>query len=114
MGIGPHTLTRLRDPETDDFGDPVGGTGGELDLVGCAVYPRGSSTEEQGRSVAVVIGYTALVPEQVAGEAPDILPTDRLRWLGEDYTVEGEPGQWHHMSGGLGCVQVAMQRIERG
>lgn len=100
--IGPHTVVRERPLGTDIHGDPVEGEGDLETVEGCLVYPRGSA-EQSGRETTVVTGKVLLAP----GGA-DILSTDVIRYQGKEFTVEGDPGEWPFLDGGVACLQIAL------
>jgi hypothetical protein len=104
--LGGHTITRIRPPERDKNGDPVPGSGSEVDIGGCSVQPR-QSTEATDLRNTVTTGLVAFVP---AGA--DIAATDRIRWNGTVYAVDGEPAAWDDLNGAPDHVEVALRRVE--
>lgn len=107
------TLTLLRTAVTgqDDYGNDVLGVV-EVDVPGCAVWPRDSNgsggNEITGARDTVVIGYAAILPF-----GTDVKATDRFRYLGNVYEVDGEPGVWgpSPLTGNVAGVQVALKRV---
>lgn len=82
------TITRIRPAEKDGFGDPVPGSGGELDLTGCLFAP-GPSAEMLNGANQVDVDGTVYTPP-----GADVLATDRLRIRGDEYEVVGRPRNW--------------------
>lgn len=101
------TVTRLRPPATDDYGDPLPGSTGELDIPGCVVWPRGSS-ETNDASNTVIVGLELLAP---AGT--DLVPTDKVRVRGDVYDIDGDVGEWTSpFTGTSAGLQVALKKVE--
>jgi hypothetical protein len=82
------TVTRVRPPAKDTFGDPLPGTGSEVDVPGCLFAP-GGSTENLDGADQVVADATVYMPD-----GTDIRPTDRVRARGDLYDVVGKPRVW--------------------
>lgn len=85
------TVTRIRPPGRDKFGDPTGAADTDVDLPGCLVAPGGSSEAPPNQGANTVeIAYTVYAPDGSA----EVLATDQLRVRGEVYQVVGRPQQW--------------------
>lgn len=105
VDLGSETLAIVRgSTTTDPFGD-VTGTVTEIPVEGCSVQPRGSSENTDLRNT-VISGYTVWAP---AGS--DVRSTDRLRWRGQMYAVEGDAGLWTDDAGAEHHIQFAIQRV---
>jgi hypothetical protein len=91
--LGAHTVTRLRAPlVADDYGnderDWTAAT--EQDVSGCSVQAEPSSEFTTDRQT-VVIRKHVFAPVDA-----DVLPTDRIRWQGNAYEIDGEPQREEH------------------
>lgn len=101
------TLTVLRSTGVDGNGDPLPGSAASTTVDGCAVWPRGTSTETVAGQDTVIIGYSALLPP-----ATDVLATDQIQWAGDLYEVEGEPGRYQSpLTGTQPGILVALRRV---
>lgn len=92
------TVTVIRPPGKDTFGDPLPGAQPEFDVEGCLFAP-GSSSEYQLNANQVVTGGTVYAPP-----GTNVRETDRLRVRGDVYEVDGKPGVW----GGVG-VEIRLR-----
>ncbi len=91
MGFGggqTETVTRIRPPGKDTFGDPLPGSDAEFDVEGCLFAP-GPSTENLTGANQVDADATVYMPE-----GTDIRATDQVRARGDLYEVAGKPGVW--------------------
>jgi hypothetical protein len=82
------TVTRIRPPAVDAYGDPVAGDADELDIDGWVIAPL-SSTEDTDRAETVASGFTLY-----RYAAADVLPTDQLRIRGDVHEVVGRVRVW--------------------
>jgi hypothetical protein len=102
--LGGDTVTVIRNSEgsrRNTSGDLVG-TDTETDVTGCSVQPTsGSELTDSGE--LVVTNLTAYLPP-----GTDVLATDRVRWLGAVYAVNGPPALWHDQTGTPSHVQVQL------
>ncbi len=101
------TLTILRRTKigVDGYGNDKYGTT-ETPVPGCAVWPAGPSANNDARDT-VFTGYTAVLPPDT-----QIAPTDKVRWGGAVYEVDGEPGTFRSpFTGSGGHVQVQLKRV---
>lgn len=87
------TVTVVRPPGKDTFGDPLPGTATNYPLPGCLFAP-GPSRELGGNSNAVESDGTVYAVKGVTGVPDGIQPTDRIVVRGLLYTVVGEPQNW--------------------
>lgn len=95
------TVTRLRPPPRDAFGDQVGSVA-ELAVPGCLVAPGGSAEIGEGDgSRQVDTNATVYAPH-----GTQVASTDRLRVRGEVYEVVGAPQQW-----GTSGVVISLRRV---
>lgn len=106
MRLGSHTLTVVRDAGKDPLGDPLPGGATETTVTGCFVQPR-SSTEQTDMRDTVTTGLVAFMP---AGT--DVLATDRIRWGGALYAVDGDPAAWEELNGNAHHLEVLLRRVE--
>lgn len=99
------TVTVIRQGTVDRYGDRQ--PGAEVEVAGCAVFPRTSTESLDGRDT-VVIGLTLLPPASA-----DIKATDKVRLPdGATYQVVGEPGPWSSpLTGWAPGLQVALERV---
>lgn len=105
MRLGGHTLTIVRAAGKDPLGDPLPGST-ETTVTGCFVQPR-TSTEATGLRDTVITGLIAFMP---AGAA--VLATDRIRWNGDLYAVDGDPADWDDINGKPHHHEVPLRRVE--
>lgn len=70
----------------------------------CSVQP-GPTEENLDRRDGVLIQWTAYLP---AGT--DVEATDRVRYQGVPYSIDGEPARW--VTGFLDHVRVSLKRFE--
>jgi hypothetical protein len=99
--LGSDTVTVLRGKSRDNWGDGQG-SDTETDVSGCSVQPT-SASEDTDSGDLLITNVTAYLP---AGT--DILATDRVRWLGDTYAVNGPPARWRDETGAEDHVQVQL------
>lgn len=92
MFAAGETVVRVRPGEStsvDGYGNPVPGVDVETPLPGWAVADGATSEFNQP-------GRTAVLADLVLYGPPgaDVLPADRLRVRGKEYSVNGEPFEW--------------------
>lgn len=80
-------VVKPRAQETDRYGDPVGEPTGGGPIEGCIVWPR--TSEEEGRGLVVLEGQNVFTPP-----GADVLARDIVTLRGEDWQVQGEPGDY--------------------
>lgn len=100
------TVLRPGTPTRDGYGNDVPGADVETEVTGCAVWPRTSSEDVQGRQ-QVIDGLSAVLPY-----GTDVRPTDRVRRNGLLYDIDGDPGEWRSpLTGTEAGVQVDLKRV---
>lgn len=103
--LGSDVVTRLRGRARDNFGN-LTGTDAETDITGCSVQPLGG-TEMTDRGEMTVSNVTLFSPP-----GTDIIATDRVRWAGSVYAVDGPPEAWRDRAGRPSHVQVQLKLTE--
>ena len=104
-GLGADTVTRLRGQSRDNWGNTTG-TDTEADITGCSVQPA-SAIELTDRGDLLVTNVTVYAP---AGT--DLLATDRVRWAGDVYEVDGAPARWNDDTGTEDHVQAQLKLVQ--
>lgn len=94
------TITVIRPPGRDRFGDPLPGTGTTFQIGGCRFAPR-SADEIHASANQVMQGAAIYGPPDM-----DVRATDQVVVYGKKYAVDGEPQVW----GSFGTV-VVVKRI---
>ncbi len=87
-GSDTETVTVIRPPVRDRFGDLSAGTAVEFDIPGCLFAP-GPSREMGFATNQVQTDGTVYGPPGI-----DVRPTDRMRIRGDVYSVIGKPQVW--------------------
>jgi hypothetical protein len=77
-----------------------------LPIGGCSVQP-GATDEVLTSRDTIQDAWEVYAPRFA-----DILPTDRIRWNGNDYEVLGQPAAWDSPTGALSHLHFSMQRWE--
>ena len=104
--LGAETVYIHAPVELDSFGDPVAGAAPAPVVVdGCAVYPRGASTETEFRASTVIDGITILMPGDI-----DVDSQASIEWRDRRYDVVGEVGIWTYLDGTSAGTQVNGKR----
>lgn len=96
VALGVHTVTVLRATTTeDDYGNPVRnwGSATQTTVAGCSVQPVQSMGMDPGE-VTVNRQTTISRWRLYAPDGTDVQSTDRVRWDGDVYDVDGEPQRW--------------------
>lgn len=101
MILGSDTVTVLRGRTRNTSGDLVGDDT-STEVTGCSVQPSGA-TESTDRGELLITNATAYLPP-----GTDILPTDRVQWLGDVYAVNGPPSRWRDETGAEDHVQAQL------
>lgn len=111
--LGVDTVTRIRPAGTDWQGDPAG-SATETDVTGCMVEPAGSQGgQASSREANSSGGDTVITTAQLFAPAgTDILATDRVRWRGDVYAVDGKPDKWHDDTGAEDHVLARLRLLE--
>lgn len=111
MTANPNTVTRINPTETTDrYGDtvPDWGTVTETLIEGAVVAPQPVVEEtDQGRRGVVFEWMLWVVDEPVELDA-----TDRVRYAGDVYEVEGHPARWRHPRTQRLVTQAVLRRVE--
>jgi hypothetical protein len=101
------TVTVVRPPGRDRYGDPLPGSATEVDYDGCAWWPRTSTEVAVGQNT-LIEGIDVFFPDS----GTDVRATDRLRLRGVLYDVEGDPGEWRsELTGTEAGTQVSAKRV---
>lgn len=95
------TVTVIRPPGRDAFGDPLPGDATEFDVPGCLFAP-GPSQELGFAAATVDTDGTVYAPPDT-----DVRPTDRIRIRGAVYSVVGDPQNWGRSAG----VVIPVRRV---
>lgn len=101
------SITRVRASTTEDIyhNDVVDwGLASETLISGCSVQP-GATTEDLINRDGVLIQWTVFAPS-----GTDIEATDRVKYLGATYEIDGEPDRW--ATGVLDHVRFFLKRWE--
>ena len=101
MILGSDTVTILRGRTRNTSGD-LAGTDSSTEVAGCSVQPLGGA-EQTDRGEAVQVNLTVYLPP-----GTDIVATDRVRWGGDVYAVNGPPSVWRDETGTEDHVQVQL------
>jgi head-tail adaptor len=103
----PVTLLSTAVTGRDEYGNDVR-EATETPVDALAVWPRASDEQTQGRDT-VIVGLTAVLPY-----GTEVHATDRLRFDGKVWEIEGEPGVWgpSPFTGNVAGVEVALTRVE--
>ena len=110
--LGSHVVTIVRPAGKDAFGDPLAGST-ETVVTGCFVQPRSAasgqsaSTEQTDLRDTVITGLVAFMPPTA-----DVRATDKIRWLGDLYQVEGDPSRWPDVRARNHHIEVVLRRVE--
>lgn len=85
------TITRIRPAVKIERGSEVPDweNATRLAIEHCLVQPASTSLSQDGRILGVTNGLTACAPVDA-----DILPGDRIEYLGGVYTINGDPQKW--------------------
>ncbi|MEV2277868.1 hypothetical protein AB0I72_20010 [Nocardiopsis sp. NPDC049922] len=106
MRFGRETLTVVRGPGTDRHGDPLPGDPAETDSHGWDVQPAATSEDVDDGGDTVQEEWTAIGPP-----GADITATDRVRWRGDLYQVQGQPQRWPDHRGRAHHTEVTLRRV---
>lgn len=102
------TVTVVRPPGRDQYGNPLEGETTRVDITGCAVAPRvAASLDVESRNrEGLVVELTLYAPF-----GADIRHTDLIERQGELYEVEGEVGRWENpFTGSKPGLEVGLRR----
>lgn len=79
----------------------------ESDVKGCRVIPAGGGKELIVERDEVVRRWTLFAPADA-----DILPTDRIRYGGDIYEIDGQVRRWRSATGRLAHLECDLLRVE--
>lgn len=82
------TITVIRRPGKDRFGDPLPGPPVTFQIGGCRFAPSVTSEAHDGVN-QVRVGAAVYGPPDM-----DVLPTDQIVVYGKTYEVDGDPEVW--------------------
>uniref|UniRef100_UPI0026F45B7A hypothetical protein n=1 Tax=Nocardiopsis sp. YSL2 TaxID=2939492 RepID=UPI0026F45B7A len=105
MKFGNETVTVLRPVGTDRHGDPLPGDPAETDSPGWDIQPASTSEDTEGGDT-VEEEWTAIGPP-----GADVRATDRVRWRGLEYQVEGRPEPWPDERGQPHHIEMQLRRV---
>lgn len=104
------TVIRLRAvPTIDRYGDQVPGdwtTADQLPIAGCRVQPAAGPEVVVDRD-EITRRWFLWAPANA-----DVLATDRIRWQGADYEIQGEVRRWPSPTGNLAHIECDLLRVE--
>lgn len=103
--IGGETVTATPELQRDANGDPIAGSVTPFDIVGCAVWPKGTS-EESFRAAVTTEDLVMLAPVYDT----DLSSTMTITYRGREYRIDGEPAPWTHLDGVYAGTQVNLKR----
>lgn len=105
MPLGSHTVTIVRPVGQDRHGDPLPGDPSETQVSGCSVQPSSTTELTDGRDTVVSL-WDLFLP---AGT--DIRATDRVRFNGELFDVDGDPAPWDDDLARAHHIEVRLRRV---
>lgn len=94
--LGPHSIDVLRVGESsgkDDYGNDTAGADVEFTVTGCSVQP-GAGGEFDDQREATTTLFTVWAPLD-----PRVFDTDRIRYDGTVYAVDGQVARWDFTPG---------------
>lgn len=101
--LGADVITVVRKPQVDRL-KPVAGPAEEFDIQGCMAIPRAS--QEEGRGWVQTSGYTVYAPG-----GSDVKAEDQVRFRGQLYSVEGEPGDLRNKAGKRKALAITLEKV---
>ncbi|TDD97641.1 phage head completion protein [Actinomadura rubrisoli] len=102
--LGPHTVTVRRPAGRDGWGNTVAGAA-ETPVPGCFWQPVSTDEQLNAADTVTVVARVFMPP------AADVKATDRIRFEGRDYAIEGRP-ELHHTPAGPHHYEVNLKEIE--
>jgi hypothetical protein len=102
--LGGETVTVTPEPERDDNGDPIEGTAEPFDIVGCAVWPKGTG-EDNFRAATTTEDLVLVAPVYETDLAANVTVTRR----GVVYRVDGRPAPWIGYDGRIDGTQANLK-----
>ncbi|WP_073946522.1 head-tail adaptor protein [Streptomyces kebangsaanensis] len=103
--LGGHTVTVVRPPGNDSFGDPLPGDGDETEVRGAFMQPASTRERTDDRDT-VVSDWKCFLPPTA-----DIRATDRIRWRDHEYEVDGAPEPYDDLRGTTRHIEVQLRRV---
>lgn len=103
--LGNHTATVVRGLGTDAHGDPLPGDPEEFEISRTFLQP-GATVENTDSRDTVVDQWDWFVPS-----GADIRPTDRVRFRGDLYEVDGSPQPFDDERGRPHHIEVQLRRV---
>lgn len=103
------TVTRLRATAgTNRYGDVVTdwATPDQRDITGCRVTPA-LGTEMVVDRDQVIRRWVLSAPY-----GADVLATDRIRWQGNDYEIDGEVRRWPSPTGAMAHIEADLLLVQ--
>ena len=100
---GAETILLKRNADVDWQGDPIGSPPAPVEIVGCQLWPRESS-EDDDRGRVILSGWNVYIPP---GSGVTVLATDVLNIRGVDHQVVGVPGHYDYKGRDKGTILVA-------
>lgn len=104
--LGGETVTATPEPQLDDNGDPIAGTAEPFDIVGCAIWPKGTS-EDNFRAATTTEDMVMLAPVYET----DLSAEMTIERRGATYRVDGRPAPHVHYDGAYAGTQVNLKRV---
>lgn len=99
-------IVRAGSPTKDAYGNSVPGAPVETSVRGVVWQPTVSTELIQGQDLLTVTGTLHWPPDT------DVRYTDKVRFRGDTYLVQGQPGQMvHPRTGSHGPTTTALQRV---
>jgi len=104
---GDETITVIPAAGRDEYGDPLP-AGPAVTIRGCVVLPRRVNSPERG--MVLIDGFEVFAVDPAEMEkALQVTARDTIRCRGDDYQVEGTPGDYRK-SGRTKAVQMILKR----
>lgn len=106
VSFGNHTVTVVRPAPPDWQGDPSGDPT-LTEVTGCFMQPRTTVEQDTGMRHTVSGNWVLFMPGGV-----DIRASDRVRWQGAEYQVNGEPARYPGYLGVEHHIEVDLRKVE--
>lgn len=94
------SIKTVRGSDIPDWRNP-----NQLAIRDCSMQPSSTMLSQDGRVQGVTDGYTCYLPPE-----SDVKAGDRIRFAGNDYTINGEPRIWKSPTGRVSSVQLELER----
>ena len=101
------TVIRLRPSTRIVRGSPIldWNNPEQMEISGCSIQPASTTLTQDGRVQGITDGYTCYLPPDA-----DVIAGDRIRFGGNDYTINGEPRKWASPTGRVANMQLSLER----